>query len=102
LPIDRIKRSRALASGGGRGEGLSVSSWPGLSRPSTSMPATQEEDVDPRHKAGHDELLNLPSIVVAKEHNALVISSLDDAAARYGLSIGQPLANARALCPDVQ
>jgi protein ImuB len=43
-----------------------------------------------------------PSVVVAKENNALVIYSLDDAAARYGLTIGLPLANARAICPDVQ
>src|SRR5689334_12979317 len=44
---------------------------------------------------------NTPSVVVAKENNALVIYSLDDAAARYGLTIGLPLANARAICPDV-
>jgi protein ImuB len=39
---------------------------------------------------------------VAKEHNALVIYALDDAAARYGLSVGLPLANARAICPHLQ
>jgi protein ImuB len=43
-----------------------------------------------------------PSIVVAKQNNALQISALDDAAARLGLEIGLPLANARAVCPDVQ
>src|SRR5260221_13146146 len=43
-----------------------------------------------------------PSVVVAKENNALVITSLDDAAARYGLTFGLPLANARAICPHVQ
>ena len=47
-------------------------------------------------------MLNAPSIVVAKENNALLIYSLDDAAARYGLTIGLPLANARAICPHVQ
>jgi hypothetical protein len=31
----------------------SFSSWPGLSRRSTSF--LVEEDVDARHKAGHDE-----------------------------------------------
>ncbi len=31
---------------------ISFPSWPGLSRPSTSC--WQEEDVDARHKAGHD------------------------------------------------
>jgi acyl-CoA synthetase (NDP forming) len=30
-------------------------SWPGLSRPSTSSPQRLKEDVDARHKAGHDE-----------------------------------------------
>ncbi len=43
-----------------------------------------------------------PSVVVAKEHNALVIYALDDAAARYGLTAGLPLANARAICPHLQ
>ena len=43
-----------------------------------------------------------PSIVVAKQNNALQISALDDAAARLGLSIGLPLANARAICPQLR
>jgi protein ImuB len=43
-----------------------------------------------------------PSIVVAKENNALQIVALDDAAAHHGLAIGLPLANARAICPQVQ
>jgi protein ImuB len=43
-----------------------------------------------------------PSIVVAKQNNALQISALDDAAAYHGLEIGLPLANARAVCPDIQ
>jgi protein ImuB len=43
-----------------------------------------------------------PSIVVAKQNNALQISALDDAAARLGLEIGIPLANARAICPDLR
>jgi protein ImuB len=42
-----------------------------------------------------------PSVVVSKEHNALKLYSLDDAAARYGLDIGMPLANARAICPHL-
>ena len=45
---------------------------------------------------------NLPSIVVAKQNNALQISALDDAAAHLGLEVGLPLANARAVCPDIQ
>lgn len=43
-----------------------------------------------------------PCIVVAKQNNALQISALDDAAAHFGLEVGSPLANARAMCPDIQ
>jgi protein ImuB len=43
-----------------------------------------------------------PSVVVAKENNALVIYSLDDAAARFNLDAGLPLANARAICPKLR
>ncbi|MBU6458994.1 MAG: DNA polymerase Y family protein [Bradyrhizobium sp.] len=43
-----------------------------------------------------------PSIVVAKQNNALQVYALDDAAARLGLEIGQPLANARAICPHIK
>src|SRR3981189_3392366 len=45
---------------------------------------------------------NRPSIGVAKQNNALQISALDDAAAHLGLDIGLPLANARAICPQLQ
>ena len=45
---------------------------------------------------------NAPSIVVVKDVNALVIHALDEAAERLGLYIGQPLANARAMCPDLK
>ena len=45
---------------------------------------------------------DLPCIVVAKQNNALQISALDDAAARIGLEVGLPLANARAVCPELQ
>jgi protein ImuB len=45
---------------------------------------------------------SVPSVVVAKENNALKIYAMDEAAARYGLAIGQPLANARAICPHLQ
>ncbi len=43
-----------------------------------------------------------PCVVVAKLNNALQILALNDAAADIGLEIGLPLANARAVCPDVQ
>eukprot|EP01035_Chromulina_nebulosa_P011359 gene11359-15194_t len=45
---------------------------------------------------------NLPCIVVARHSNALQISALDDAAATLGLEVGLPLANARAICPDIE
>jgi protein ImuB len=45
---------------------------------------------------------HLPCIVVAKQNNALQIYALDDAAARLGLEAGLPLANARAVCPDIR
>ncbi|MET3844881.1 DNA polymerase Y family protein [Bradyrhizobium sp. OAE829] len=42
-----------------------------------------------------------PTVVVAKQNNALQIYALDDLAARSGLEIGLPLANARAICPEL-
>jgi protein ImuB len=59
----------------------------------------KRELVRPREDNASDDT---PSVVVAKENNALKIYSLDDAAARSGLSIGQPLANARAICPHLK
>ena len=44
---------------------------------------------------------DFPSVIVAKEHNALLLYAIDEAAARAGLSIGLPLANARAICPEL-
>jgi protein ImuB len=56
-----------------------------------------------RQLAGSNaELDNAPSIVVAKQNNALQIYALDDAAARLGLEVGLPLANARAICPHLK
>jgi protein ImuB len=43
-----------------------------------------------------------PVVVVGKHSNALQIFALDDAAAKLGLEVGLPLANARAVCPDIQ
>lgn len=45
--------------------------------------------------------VNLPWIIAAKEKNAIVIVAVDDTAARIGLEPGIPLANARAMCPDL-
>ena len=77
LPIDRLKRqSKAFSS---------------------------EVDTGSRKEnASKQNYDTEPSIVVAKQHNALLIFSLDDAAARFGLDVGLPLANARAICPHVQ
>ena len=41
-------------------------------------------------------------MVVGKQNNALRLTALDDAAAAMGLEIGLPLANARAICPELQ
>lgn len=43
-----------------------------------------------------------PCLTIAKQNNALKISALNNAAARIGIEIGQPLTNAQAICPDVQ
>src|SRR5260370_5612933 len=45
---------------------------------------------------------NDPSVVVAKQNNALQIFAVDDPAARLGLDSGLPLANARAICPQLR
>ncbi|SDS60636.1 protein ImuB [Bradyrhizobium canariense] len=54
---------------------------------------------DTKSRDGSDDA---PSIVVAKQNNALQIYALDDAAARLGLEIGLPLANARAISPQLK
>ena len=55
------------------------------------------------HKGGGNNTVNNdPSIVVARQNNALQIFALDDAAARLGLEVGLPLANARAICPQLR
>lgn len=46
--------------------------------------------------------LDAPGIVVIRQNNTLRISALNDAAAHLGLAVDLPLANARAICPDVQ
>jgi protein ImuB len=43
-----------------------------------------------------------PLVVVAKEKNALRLAALDRKATSLGLSIGQPLANARAILPELK
>src|SRR6202012_2773069 len=41
---------------GGHAKAFCPPSWPGLSRPSTSFCSVTSQDVDARHKAGHDAL----------------------------------------------
>ncbi|HET7889108.1 MAG TPA: DNA polymerase Y family protein [Bradyrhizobium sp.] len=53
------------------------------------------------HSRGEGSNLE-PSIVVAKQNNMLRISALNDAAAQVGLALDLPLANARAICPEVK
>lgn len=43
-----------------------------------------------------------PWVVAGKINNALQITAIDDVAAKIGLEAGLPLANARAICPELQ
>ncbi|WJR80714.1 DNA polymerase Y family protein [Bradyrhizobium sp. NP1] len=43
----------------------------------------------------------IPCVVIAKQNNAVTLYAVDDEAARGGLTIGLPLANARAICPEL-
>ena len=81
LPIDRIKRQLARGS----------------AAPARTL--SSEAGID-SSKDGSKQ--NHPCIVVAKQNNALQISALDQMAAQRGLYTGLPLANARAICPQLQ
>ena len=59
------------------------------------------ENAAPDENASRQDV-DAPSIVVARQNNVLQISALDDAAAHLGLEIGLPLANARAICPQLR
>jgi protein ImuB len=85
LPIDRIKRQLAR---GNAAPAKAFSSEVGT--------GSREENASKQHSN------NDPSIVVARQNNALQIFALDDAAARLGLEVGLPLANARAICPQLR
>jgi protein ImuB len=82
LPTDRIKRQ--------------------LSRNNAAKAFSSKVGTGLREDASKKDSDDLPCIVVAKQNNALQISALNDAAARLGLEAGLPLANARAVCPDIQ
>jgi protein ImuB len=81
LPIDRIKRQLARDNAA-----------PAKALYSEAAIGSPED----RSKQNH------PCIVVAKQNNALQISALDHKAAQHGLHVGLPLANARAICPQLQ
>src|SRR5882672_11532616 len=66
------------------------------------LPRLPTDRIKREFSRGNGVLVNDPCIVVAKQNNALQISALDDAAAHLGLEVGLPLANARAVCPDIQ
>jgi protein ImuB len=87
LPIDRIKRQLAR-----RDAAKAFSSEVGT--------GWREENASKQNASGHPS--NVPCIVVAKQNNALQIFALDDSAARLGLDVGLPLANARAICPQLR
>ena len=107
LPIDRIKRARQN-HGGAWAKDISHNTG---SRPSPPLWGRAGEGgitnfgvrgLPPSLTKGGGNGTDMPSIVVIKENNALKIHSLDEAAARYGLTVGLPLANARAICPELQ
>ncbi|WP_456781150.1 MULTISPECIES: Y-family DNA polymerase [unclassified Bradyrhizobium] len=81
LPIDRIKRK--------------------LAQDIASQADAREVAGLPLPQAGEAKKAELPSVVVAKDHNAILLHAIDEAAVRAGLSIGLPLANARAICPEL-
>ncbi len=80
------------------GEGGSSESSVCGSPPSLALPRKGGGN---KAKSGFDPN-DAPSVVVAKQNNALQIAALDDAAARLGLEVGLPLANARAICPHLR
>jgi protein ImuB len=91
LPIDRIKRQLA------RDNVAPVSAFS-----SQSLPRTRSRVGTGSREENASRQNDLPSIVVAKQNNALQVFAVDDAAARLGLELGLPLANARAICPQLQ
>ena len=100
LPIDRIKRQSSNAA-----PAKAFSSEAGTGSHSNQVYAdcvdlSAVENASKQNPS--DDPSNVPCIVVAKQNNALQIFALDDAAARLGLDIGLPLANARAICPQLR
>jgi penicillin-binding protein 1C len=77
------------------GRKFSPSSWPGLTRPSTTLIATSKEDVDARDKPGHDGGKSPRAIRIAAAV-AIAILFVSGAFAAWVVSLGPlPLAQAR-------
>jgi protein ImuB len=96
LPTDRISRkSKAFSSEVGAGSRKENAS---KQQPKTLL---REAVIGLREDSASNPV-NEPSIVVARQNNMLRISALNDAAAHVGLAVDLPLANARAICPQVQ
>jgi protein ImuB len=89
-------------SGGGSWNGNVMSAFSTNRRRFLSLwlPRLPTDRIKRRFSRGSGVLAN-PCIVVTRQNNALQISALDDAAAQLGLEIGLPLANARAICPQL-
>src|SRR4051794_606615 len=118
LPIDRIKRRCKAPSdeareqnspgttgalplplaGEGWGGGASASHAVRVEKVPTRIASC--DAIRPPPQAG-EVTQTSPSVVVAKQHNAILIYALDVLAVHAGLSIGLPLANARAICPEL-
>jgi protein ImuB len=54
------------------------------------------------HAVPDDAFFKRSWIVAGKLNNALQITAMNDAAAALGLDVGLPVANARAICPDIE
>ena len=98
LPIDRIKRAKAFSSEVGTGSREENASKKIIKTLSSEAVTRPREDNASSLVQAFDEA----GIVVAKQNNMLRIFALNDAAAQFGLDIGLPLANARAICPEVK
>jgi protein ImuB len=90
LPTDRIKRQIA------RGNAAPAKAF------SRETGTGSREENASKQNASKQNACDDPSIVVARQNNALQIFAMDEAAASLGLEIGLPLANARAVCPQLR
>ena len=86
LPIDRIKRQ------------LSTKAFSSEVRTASRNSSYASEKRSTPRELKHD---NIPSVVVAKQNNALLITRSTTPRRASGLAVGLPLANARAICPEL-